>query len=136
VAGQPGDKPHPSAVQGELPDKIYISPAQQHQIAWGEVQAPGHLQLVDLASGNLQVLGRAHRVQEDVEFDGVFAGLEIGSGKKTGADRHVSGIQDLYPPGSGLAGFGLKARQELLVSPLKDQGGALGFGQGGAPGGA
>ena len=125
-------------MQGEQPVTSYITPVQQHQIAPGEVQAPGYLQFMDVAGSNLQVLGCAHRVQEDVKFDGVFAGLEIGPGKKTGADRHVGGIQDLHPPGLGpAAGFGLKARQELLVSLLKDQGGALlvGVGQGGTLGG-
>ena len=73
-----------------------------------------------------------------MEFDGVFAGLEIGPGKETGADRHVGGIQDLHPSGLGLAaGFGLKAPQQFLVGLLKDEGGALlvGFGQGGTLGG-
>jgi len=93
---------------------------------------------MDLAGGNLQVLGSAPRVQEDVEFDGVFAGLEIGPGKETGADWHVGGIQDLHPPGRRMAaGFGLKARQQFLICLLKDEGGALlvGFGEGRTLGG-
>jgi len=70
--------------------------------------------------------------------DGVFAGLEIGPGKETGADRHVGGIQDLHPPGRRMAaGFGLKARQQFLICLLKDEGGALlvGFGEGRTLGG-
>ena len=75
------------------PGIIRIGPVKDQQIVRIEVQVLDGPAVMGLTVGDEDALGQ-HPGQDGVEFDGPFAGPELGPGKDAGAEVDGSGIDD------------------------------------------